>query len=193
MRMPWSKKEENPQMTQMHGAFAASVLQRPTTDRENEEDLRENHLITNRFDVRKGITALILRDANLDGHGAAIKDNNGKDSIAPSFLNGNAMAAEALGADQWACNRLEKQDINIAMIRARICFWRIGSHLSEDDIEHGYLNLLDVIHLSTDHAFLNSFKGWMTNRIKEHVDTHEMVMSQRKAPRRNLPGLGGNE
>ncbi len=192
MRMPWSKKEADPQMTQIHGAFAASVLGKPTTDRENEENLRENHLITNRFDVRKGITALILRDANLDGNGAVRKDNNGKDSEGPSFLNGNAMAAEALGADQWACNRLEKADINIAMIRARICFWRIGSHLSEDDIEHGYLNLLDVIHLSTDHAFLNSFKGWMTHQIKEHVDTHEMVMSRREAPKR-IPGLGGNE
>lgn len=65
MRMPWSKKEEDPQTLQIHGAFAASVLGKPTTDRENEENLRENHLITNRFDVRKGITALKIGRAHV--------------------------------------------------------------------------------------------------------------------------------
>ncbi len=186
MRMPWSKKTEDPQTLAIHGAFAANVLNKPTTDREADEALRENYLITDRSDIRKGIAAVVLRDANVNPNGTLLD----KDAI--GFLNGNAMAAEALGSNQWACNRLEKADINIAMIRARIMFWRIGSHMSEDDIEHGVLNLLDVIHLSTDHAFLNSFKGWMTHQIKEHVDTHEMVMSRREAPKR-IPGLGGNE
>jgi hypothetical protein len=185
--MPWSKRLDDPLVTQMHGAFAASVLQKPTTDRENEEALRENHLITNRLDVRQGFAALVRRDACVDGNGSPLDKPDHE-----AFLNGNAMAAEALGADQWACNRLDKADINIAMIRARILFWEIAENMSEEDIEHGFLNLLDVNHLSVDHAFLNSYKGWMVNRIKEHVDTHEVVMSRREAPKR-MPGLGGSE
>jgi len=189
MRMPWSKKEPNPQTLAIHASFAASVLQKPSTQLENEGDQRENYLITSRFDIRKGAMTLINRDAGLNGNGTPIEN---APPNANFFLNGNLMALEAFGADVWACNRLEKQDINIAMRDVRIAFWEIAEHLSEEDIEHGFLQYVDMMHLSIDHALLNCLKGWMTNRIKEHVATHEVIMSKREASRR-IPGLGGNE
>jgi len=176
LKFPWGKKEPDPQERAIHGAIAANIFQKPTTttDRENEEALQEDFLITSSHEVMGPLMAIVARDA----------EHN-------KVTNFSALAAAARLATVRRCTNLKDIDQNIGRIRNRILFRKIASHASREDIQDGILNLYDVAHDTADETLMDSSKGWKTKCIKLRTDSHEVIMSKREAPRR-FPGMGGN-
>lgn len=177
--MPWSKKDTDPQEMAIHGAIAANIFQKPTTDRENEEALQEDFLITSSHEVIDPLMAIVQRDMNME-HG-----NQG-------FTNFSALAAAGRLATVRRCTNLKEIDVAIGTERNRILFRKIASHVSREDIRNGMLNLLEVAHQTADETLLDSTKGWKTKCIKLRTQSQEVIMSKREAPRR-FPGMGGNQ
>ena len=177
---PWKKKEPDIQGVAIQGAIAANIFQKPTTDRENEEALQEDFLITNSQEVIGPVMAIVTRDLDI------------QDGIAKGVTNFSALAAAARLATVRRCTNLKDIDQNIGRIRNRILFRKIASHASREDIRNGILNLYDVAHDTADETLLDSAKGWKTKCIKLRTDSHEVIMSKREAPRRFL-GMGGNQ
>ena len=177
MKFPWSKKEINPQEVAVQGAIAASIFNKPTGDRENEEALQEDFLITSSHEVIDPLMAIVKRDLEATNGGG--------------FANFSALAAAARLATVRRCTNQKDIDQNIGRIRNRILFRKIASHASREDIRSGILNLYDVAHDTADETLMDSNKGWKTKCIKLRTDSHEVIMSKREAPRK-FPGMGGN-
>lgn len=176
MKFPWSKKEPDIQGQAIQGSIAASIFQKPTTDRENEESLQEDFLITSSHEVMGPLMAIVQRDST-NGNGVT---------------NFSALAAAARLATVRRCTNLKDIDQDIGRIRNRILFRKIASHANREDIRNGILNLYDVAHDTADETLMDSSKGWKTKCIKLRTDSHEVIMSKREAPRR-FPGMGGNQ
>lgn len=176
LRMPWSKKDTDPQEFAVHGALAANIFGKSTTDRENEESLQEDFLITNSNEIIDPLMGIAKRDQEL-GNGQA-------------FTNFSIVAAAARNAPVRRCTNLKEIDVSIGTERNRILFRKIASHASREDIRHGILNLLEVAHQTADETLLDSTKGWKTKCIKLRTQSQEVIMSKRQAPRR-FPGMGG--
>ena len=176
----WGKKEDNPQEQAIHGAIAANIFNKPGTERETQEALQEDFLITSSYEVIVPLMAIVNRDATPTTEG-------GHDGM----TNFSALAAAARLATVRRCTNLTQADQNIGRIRNRILFRKIASHANKEDIRLGILNLIDVAHDTADETLTDSFKGWKTKCVKLRTDTHEVIMTKRTAPRRF--GMGGDE
>lgn len=169
----WGKKEDNPQEVAIHGAIASNIFNKPTTDRENEEALQEDFLITSSHEVIVPLMAIVKRDAD--------PKNDGSNGGVSNF---SALAAAARLATVRRCTNLTQADQNIGRIRNRILFRKIASHANKEDIRGGILNLIDVAHDTADDSLTDSLKGWKTKCVKLRTDSHEVIMTKREAPKR---------